>query len=187
MAEDVAMMDLRGTEMVVLSACDTGLGEVRHGEGVFGLRRAFVVAGARTLVMSLWKVDDLATILLMDRFYENLLERKLGRSEALRNAQRYLRREVTVGDIRGEWLSDERIERLAGSNEEAREQMLKWRASPDDLRPFRDVSYWGAFILHGETGPLSAPQSAPGRTGAQLSAPPAAEAKVNTFQIARGT
>src|SRR5262249_20263350 len=90
-AEDVSGFDLLDTELVVLSACDTGLGAVLVGEGVFGLQRAFVLAGARTLVMSLWKVSDLATALLMERFYENLLNRRLGRAEALRDAQLYTR------------------------------------------------------------------------------------------------
>lgn len=71
-AEEVAAMDLRGTRLVVLSACDTGMGEVRVGEGVFGLRRAFALAGARTLVMSLWNVPDAETRLLMGRFYDAL-------------------------------------------------------------------------------------------------------------------
>jgi len=126
-AEDVAAMDLRGTEMVVLSACDTGLGEVRHGEGVFGLRRGFLLAGVKTLVMSLWKVDDLAAVLLMDRFYQNLLERGMGRREALREAQRYLRREVTVGGIRSEWLNEDVIAKLAGGDASARAEVLRNR------------------------------------------------------------
>jgi hypothetical protein len=85
-AEDVAGLDLRGTELVVLSACETGLGDVRTGEGVFGLRRAFVLAGAKTLVMSLWKVPDEPTCELMEDFYRRLLAGE-GRAEALRQAQ----------------------------------------------------------------------------------------------------
>jgi CHAT domain-containing protein len=86
-AEDVMELDLLDTELVVLSACETGLGAVHMGEGVFGLRRAFIVAGAKTLVMSLWKVPDLATSFLMDRLYDNLLTRGLDRDLALRDAQ----------------------------------------------------------------------------------------------------
>ena len=89
-AEDVTGMDLTGTELVVLSACDTGLGEIRTGEGVFGLRRAFAIAGARTLVMSLWKVDDEVTHKLMAGFYRHLLA-GAGRAEALRQAQMEIR------------------------------------------------------------------------------------------------
>ncbi len=85
-AEDVAGLDLLATELVVLSACETGLGHVRVGEGVFGLRRAFVLAGARTLVMSLWKVPDEPTGELMEDFYGRLLAGR-GCAEALREAQ----------------------------------------------------------------------------------------------------
>ncbi len=74
LARDIAGLDLLGTELVVLSAGDTGLGQVQLGEGVFGLRRAFAVAGARAVVMSLWKVPDLDTATLMDTFYEQLLD-----------------------------------------------------------------------------------------------------------------
>lgn len=89
-AEDVSGMDLSGTELVVLSACQTGLGQVHVGEGVFGLRRAFVLAGAKTLVMSLWKVADDLTRELMADFYRRLLAGE-GRAEALRRAQRALK------------------------------------------------------------------------------------------------
>jgi tetratricopeptide (TPR) repeat protein len=90
-AEDVSGMDLLATELVVLSACETGLGEVHTGEGVFGLQRAFVLAGAKTLVMSLWSVPDEATRELMVNFYERTLGGE-PRADALRAAQTDLRR-----------------------------------------------------------------------------------------------
>ena len=88
-ALEVASMDLSGTELIVLSACETALGDVSS-EGVFGLQRGFKKAGAQSLLMSLWKVDDTATQILMTKFYKGLT---LGQSkrEALLNAQKYLR------------------------------------------------------------------------------------------------
>ncbi len=70
-AEEIASLDLSSVEWAVLSACDTGVGEVRAGEGVFGLRRAFQIAGARTLIMSLWPVDDEVTRAWMRELYTN--------------------------------------------------------------------------------------------------------------------
>ncbi|CAN5627351.1 hypothetical protein BH23GEM9_BH23GEM9_05140 [soil metagenome] len=91
-AEDVAGLDLLETQLVVLSACETGLGDVHVGEGVYGLRRAFIVAGARTLIMSLWKVPDEETRELMETFYRELLEEGRSRGAALHEAQHALRR-----------------------------------------------------------------------------------------------
>lgn len=90
--EDIVGLDLEGTALVVLSACETGLGDVVPGEGVMGLRRAFAVAGARTLIFSLWKVPDVQTRMLMTHVYEALIAGK-GRAEALRHAQQRVRAE----------------------------------------------------------------------------------------------
>ena len=85
-AEEVVSMDLAGVEWAVLSACDTGVGEVKAGEGVFGLRRAFQVAGVRTVIMSLWAVDDEATRAWMRALYEGRLKKGLSTPDALREA-----------------------------------------------------------------------------------------------------
>lgn len=90
-ARELAGMNLWGTALVVLSACDTGRGEVELGQGIYGLRRAFLIAGAETVVTSLWKVNDDATRLLMESYYRNLRAGQ-GRGEALREAMRTLRK-----------------------------------------------------------------------------------------------
>ena len=86
-AQEIVNLDLRGTELVVLSACETGLGKVGGGEGVYGLQRAFQLAGARNVLGSLWSVDDAATAALMKLFYTKLWNEKLPPIEAIRQAQ----------------------------------------------------------------------------------------------------
>ncbi|NER93637.1 MAG: tetratricopeptide repeat protein [Symploca sp. SIO1B1] len=85
-AQEVSALDLVGTKLVVLSACDTGLGELDAGEGLYSLRRALVIAGAESQLISLWKVEDNATKELMIAYYDKLLANQ-GRSEALRQTQ----------------------------------------------------------------------------------------------------
>ena len=81
------ILDLKlNADLVVLSACETGLGRLRDGEGIVGLTRAFLYAGASSAVVSLWKVEDQSTSLLMERFYQNL-KRGLSKAEALRQAK----------------------------------------------------------------------------------------------------
>ena len=86
-AEEVTWLDLSGVELVVLSACETGLGRPQSGEGLIGLRRAFRTAGAKTVISSLWSVKDESTSELMQSFYANLFFEGMGRHEALRAAQ----------------------------------------------------------------------------------------------------
>ena len=126
-AEEVASLDLGGVDLAVLSACETGLGPVAGGEGVLGLQRAFQVSGARTVVATLWKVSDEPTRQLMERFYENLWDRKMPKLEALRQAQLDMLRE---GPKRGM-----AIVRKEGEPEK-----------PRRVPPY----YWAAFVLSGD-------------------------------------
>jgi CHAT domain-containing protein len=130
-AEEVATLNLSSVELAVLSACETGLGQIAGGEGLLGLQRAFHAAGARTVIASLWKVDDIATREIMERFYENLWKKNLGKLAALRDAQLWMLRVRGASglqvDARG--LKVGGVKRLDGR-----------------LAPY----YWAAFVLSGD-------------------------------------
>ncbi|HEY8462202.1 MAG TPA: CHAT domain-containing protein, partial [Blastocatellia bacterium] len=92
-ALEMTGLNLWGTKLVTLSACDTGLGEVRNGDGVHGLRRALTLAGAETQVISLWPISDRWTRELMVAYYQRLIQGE-GRAGALRQAQLEIRKDV---------------------------------------------------------------------------------------------
>lgn len=93
LSNEIQLLQLRGTELVCLSACETGLGEASSGMGVMAMSRAFLLAGARTLVLTFWKIPDGATISLMTQFYSGMLIGRAGKAKALRDAQRLLRKD----------------------------------------------------------------------------------------------
>ena len=95
-ALEITQLDWKGTELVVISACESGKGDIQAGEGVYGLKRAIAVAGARSSLLSLWKVDDAATAAFMQSFYEKLKTGQ-GRADALATTQREFRNHSIPG------------------------------------------------------------------------------------------
>lgn len=90
-AYEISQMNLSHTELVVLSACETGLGDIKGNEGVYGLQRAFKIAGVKYIIMSLWQIPDNQTSLLMTTFYKKWLQDHLSIPEAFHEAQQVLR------------------------------------------------------------------------------------------------
>lgn len=127
-AMEIARLDFRGLDLAVLSACQTALGDVT-GEGVFGLQRGFKKAGAQSLLMSLWKVDDKATRLLMNRFYENLAN-GMSKSQALADAQNYLRNYTPETEIFEDDVDFPELEE-----------------EPANPKPYDDPQFYAAFVL----------------------------------------
>ena len=148
-AQDIASLDLWANELTVLSACDTARGDIKIGEGVFGLRRAFAVAGAKTLMMSLWSVPDKVTALLMERFFDNL-QSGMSRAEALHSAQNYIRK-ITVKQLRELALGLEVLKELLAVKELSVNSKINCQEQDTPLEhPF----YWGAWICQGNIDPL---------------------------------
>jgi CHAT domain-containing protein len=143
-AEEVAELELSGAELVVLSACETGLGDVAGGEGVFGLQRAFGLAGARAVIASLWKVDDAATLLLMEEFYANLWQKKLPKLEALRQAQLTVLRNPDQIDQRRQQLDQELARRGLKLDQ------IKALPNGGKIQGRSHPALWAAFVLSGD-------------------------------------
>ena len=141
-AEEVGTMNLDSVGLTVLSACETGLGRAAGGEGLLGLQRAFQVAGARTTVASLWKVDDQATRLLMERFYRNMWEKDMGKLAALREAQLWM----LAGD---EGKGGATIKR-GSIRKKVLAKSSKAKGVPKSDRKRLPPRYWAGFVLSGD-------------------------------------
>jgi CHAT domain-containing protein/lipopolysaccharide biosynthesis regulator YciM len=136
-ALEAAGLDLWGTKMVVLSACETGLGDVTNGDGVYGLRRALVLAGSESQVMSLWQVSDAATRDLMTDYYRRLQAGE-GRTEALRQVQLAMLKGTRDEPQTASGAQGQRG--LSGTTNQPRTQ------AEERSHPF----YWASFIQSGE-------------------------------------
>ena len=145
-------------ELVTLSACETAVGKQGGGDGALGFAQAFLTAGSRAVCLSLWKVDDTATTLLMDRFYQNLLGKRtgpnqpMGKAAALAEAKNWLRNltteeamqltaDMTKGVVRGKGQKALPVIKVPNSDDPAAAKTLK---------PFDHPKYWAAFILIGD-------------------------------------
>jgi CHAT domain-containing protein len=146
----------RGRALVVLSACESGLGRYAGGEGYLGFAQALFVKGARSLVLSQWKVDDKATALLMTRFYQDLLGQRPGLSQpmpkaaALDEAKRWLRN-LTADEVGTELAALERgtVRPLAQADGPAPHDASS-APKPAGVRPYAHPYYWASFILIGD-------------------------------------
>jgi CHAT domain-containing protein len=134
-AEEVGALHLNGCELVVLSACETGLGQAAGGEGLLGLQRSFQAAGAKTVIASLWKVDDAATRDLMERFYDNLWSKTKEDGQTPLYTKLAALREAQL------WMLKERGPRGATPTEADLAT-----AGESRLPPY----YWAAFVLSGD-------------------------------------
>ncbi len=149
-AEQVLGLNLQSTELVVLSACDSGLGEIKVGEGVFGLRRAFMLAGAKAVIISLWQVADLPTTLLMAQFYMNLTRKHQSIDDSLRNAQKYLKK-TSTSELCTNSLIAKIIENICSKDPRVQKTVDWYHQQPPSFRPFEDPYYWGGFVIVGKS------------------------------------
>jgi len=148
-AEEIVSLDLRNTELVVLSACDTGLGAVARGEGVMGLVRAFRLAGARNVVASLWEVEDKATAALMKVFYYKLWKEGKPPIEALREAQLTIYRDPDLIDELADVEGEEVGQVLRGPRGPVLEPVPIPKEGPSPAPRTADPRDWAAFVLSG--------------------------------------
>ena len=135
-AKEISNLDFRTTDIVVLSACETGLGDIT-GDGVFGLQRAFKMAGAQTILMTLWKVDDDATQRLMTAFYRHLSS-GLSKRQAFRYAQQ---------EVRNYTLTETRTTSPTVTKTKSKDKTKSSTSETTTTQPYSSPYFWAGFIL----------------------------------------
>lgn len=143
-ADEISRMELHKTELVVLSACQSGLGDTSYGS-VQGLLSAFSAAGARWVISHMWSANDFAAPILMDAFYDAWLNRGMDVPDALQYAKNFLRTATIDTLRRNGWLIPPRDARIPEVMRREIQDMSCW---PGDIIPFEDEYFWGGFTVH---------------------------------------
>jgi CHAT domain-containing protein len=139
-------------DLVVLSACQTGLGKHERGEGFVGFAQALILSGARSVCLSRWNVNDISTVLLMERFYQNLLGKRpglkgpMGKAQALAEAKQWLRTLPRAEALKRAEAIGAGVERAPGAKELPR---VRVREGPKDEPPYAHPYFWAGFVLVG--------------------------------------
>jgi CHAT domain-containing protein len=141
-AKEVLSMDLHGTDLLILSACQTALGDHRNGEGIQGLRRAFELAGVNSIICTLWDVSDISSAILMEKFYYNLIKKRMNKAQSLYYAKEYVKKFTNKDTIKyfkknGFISKADELEEYCEIHESLKQ------------KPFEHPYYWAGYILQG--------------------------------------
>lgn len=140
-AEEFLIHDYPHMQLIVLSSCFSGAGDISYSQGLLGLRTALLAQGIKNIIISLWEVDDFASAILMKRFYENM--ERFSISDSLRDAQNYLKK-VSIGELKENgWFDEERIKTVGLVAEE----MRKFSELPPETMKFELPKYWAGYVL----------------------------------------
>ena len=140
-AEELCNTVMKPPSLVVLSACNSAYGETDCGNSIIGLRTALKACGAKTILVSVWEVDDFASAVIMTRFYDNL--KTMPAADALKQSQLYLK-EVTIKDLRDDmWFDESRLRRVGL----AVDDLVRFSKQDENMRPFESDRYWGGYLI----------------------------------------
>jgi CHAT domain-containing protein len=145
----IARLDLRAARLLTLSACETGLTDIRRSPDEYiGLPAGFMQGGTPAVISTLWAVNDLSTMLLIERFYQCHIQEGLDIPSALRRAQRWLR-DVAAETLAGRFASEQEVKHASTPVEKASQYFSRFARQFPQHRPFAHPYYWGAFTFSG--------------------------------------